>query len=106
MIIDDIVAGKIPESHQTDNRIESSKKMKYTSPVVECSDVGRNLSISKSSSELLDDDLVFTEEDLRNMDESVEKHAVGSHKVTSQVTITQSQSLIFSFEFVFSIFSH
>ncbi|KAL2537809.1 hypothetical protein Fot_19200 [Forsythia ovata] len=75
MIIDDTVAGKISESHQTDDRVESSKKTKYTSPVVECSDVGCNISISKSSPELLDDDLVFTEEELRNMDESVEKHS-------------------------------
>ncbi|KAL2543539.1 hypothetical protein Fot_12772 [Forsythia ovata] len=84
MIIDDTAAEKIPESHQTDDRVENSKKKKYTSPVVECSGAGRNLSTSKSSSELLDDDLVFTEEDLRHMDESVEKHVVGSHKVTSQ----------------------
>ncbi|KAL2494256.1 Uncharacterized protein Fot_38013 [Forsythia ovata] len=77
MIIDDTVAGKIPESHQIHDSVESSKKRKYTSPVVQCSDAGRNLSISKSSSELLDDDLVFTEEDLRNMDQSVEKHACG-----------------------------
>ncbi|KAL2549415.1 hypothetical protein Fot_10945 [Forsythia ovata] len=80
----------MPESHQTDDKVENSKKMKYTNPVVECSDAGRNHSISKSSSEFLDDDLVFTEEDLRNMDESVAKHVVGCHKVTSQVTITQS----------------
>ncbi|KAL2461940.1 DUF1985 domain-containing protein [Abeliophyllum distichum] len=84
IIIDDTVIGKIPESYQTDDRVESSNKRKYISPIVECSDAGCNLCISKSSSEFLDDDLVFTEEDLRNMDESVEKHVVGSHKVTSQ----------------------
>ncbi|KAL2458218.1 hypothetical protein Adt_46032 [Abeliophyllum distichum] len=89
-IIDDTIAGKMLESCQANDKVESSKKMKYTSSIVECSDVGRNQPISKSSSKLLDNDLVFTEEDLRHIDESVEKHAVCFHKVSFQLTMTLS----------------
>ncbi|KAL2488550.1 hypothetical protein Fot_41842 [Forsythia ovata] len=61
------------------------KKQKISSRSRDCNDELDNQTISQTSLNLLDDDIIFSEEDLRHIDESAEKNCVQFQKVPLQV---------------------
>ncbi|KAL2558647.1 Uncharacterized protein Fot_03386 [Forsythia ovata] len=60
------------------------KKQKISCRIKDCNDEPDKQTRSETSLYLLDDDIIFSEEDLRHMDESAEKNCVQSQKVSSQ----------------------
>ncbi|KAL2528988.1 Uncharacterized protein Fot_21589 [Forsythia ovata] len=61
------------------------KKQKISCRIKDCNDEPDKQTRSEASLYLLDDDIIFSEEDLRHMDESAEKNCVQSQKVSSHV---------------------
>ncbi|KAL2488536.1 hypothetical protein Fot_41828 [Forsythia ovata] len=61
------------------------KKQKISSRSRDCNDELDNQTISQTSLNLLDDDIIFSEENLRHIDESAEKNCVQFQKVSSRV---------------------
>ncbi|KAL2520753.1 Uncharacterized protein Fot_24676 [Forsythia ovata] len=92
--IDDTVASKLAESGSKTEVFEVEvqpldegcrKKQKISSRIKDCNEEPDKQTRSKTSLYLEDDDIIFSEEDLRHMDESTEKNYVQFQKVSSQV---------------------